>query len=99
MLDYVGHLRAEGAALARAATGNLHLAVPSCPGWTVADLVAHAGRGHRHKLALLRAAGTRPSDLPVAPSPPTGDALIGWLLDGLSQLAELLAATDPDAAP
>lgn len=97
MLDYVGHLRADGAALAGAATGNLHLPVPSCPGWTVAELVAHAGRVHRHKLALLRAASTRPPDLPQPPSPPAGDALIGWFLDGLSQLAELLAATDPDA--
>jgi uncharacterized protein (TIGR03083 family) len=40
-LDYVAHLRRETDSFVAAAEGNFDKPVPSCPGWTVRDLVEH----------------------------------------------------------
>jgi len=37
-----------------AAAAALDDAVPSCPGWTVADLVTHVGHVYLHKVAVMR---------------------------------------------
>ena len=55
--DYVDAIRADGAALADAASAaGLHARVPSCPRWSVADLLGHIGRIHRWVAQLV---GTR----------------------------------------
>jgi uncharacterized protein (TIGR03083 family) len=46
--------------------GNLDRLVPTCPEWTVADLVQHVGTVYLHKVATMRA-GAAPS-----PWPPPG---------------------------
>ena len=38
---YVRWLKAENDAFAAACEGHLMLSVPTCPGWTVLDLLAH----------------------------------------------------------
>jgi uncharacterized protein (TIGR03083 family) len=93
--EYVGLLRADGEALAVAAAGALERAVPSCPGWTVADLVAHTGAVHRDKAAIVRHGGTErpPRDEMEAPG---GAALLDWYREGLHDLVDLLGATDPE---
>jgi uncharacterized protein (TIGR03083 family) len=45
--------------------GNLDRLVPSCPEWTVADLVQHVGTVYLHKVATMRD-GAMPSDWPPA---------------------------------
>jgi len=47
------------------APGNLDRLVPSCPEWTVADLVQHVGAVYLHKVATMRA-GAIPSPWPPA---------------------------------
>ena len=45
--------------------GNLDRQVPSCPEWTVGDLVQHVGTVYLHKVATMRG-GAAPSDWPPA---------------------------------
>ena len=56
--EHIAALRREGAAVATAARSGLDAPVPSCPDWTVADLVAHLGVAHRWATANVR----EPSD-------------------------------------
>jgi Mycothiol maleylpyruvate isomerase N-terminal domain len=44
--SYANYIREDSAAFARAAGTSLDAQVPSCPGWTVGDLVAHLTVAH-----------------------------------------------------
>jgi len=48
------HLAADAVRLRAAAEGNLDAPVPSCPGWTVTDLVQHVAEVYLHKTACIR---------------------------------------------
>ncbi len=91
---YVRLLLSDGEALATAATSALEMNVPSCPGWTVADLVAHTGSVHRDKMQIIRRGGTEWFARDEVAVPPA-DALLDWYREGLHELADLLAGTDP----
>lgn len=63
-------------------------AVPTCPEWTVLDLVAHQGMVHRWAADLVR--GERPDDDAVAAFEAAGRVstdLLGWLRDGALEVA------------
>jgi uncharacterized protein (TIGR03083 family) len=94
--DYVRSIRADGDALAHAAEGAMSNPVPWCPGWTGHDVVAHTGRVHRLIGDRVRR-GSRGEDDVERPVVPEGDAVLPWYRDGLDQLVEVLAATDPNA--
>ena len=52
---YLDHLSHDGARLSELGRMiDLETAVPSCPGWTMQDLVGHCGEVYAHKLAALR---------------------------------------------
>jgi uncharacterized protein (TIGR03083 family) len=99
--EHLAALRTEAEALVAAAEGAaLDAPVPPCPGWTVADLLAHVGRIHRWAAANL---GRRPEDGPlprdaVEPHPEDPTELAAWARAGAAQLVAALAAADP-AAP
>ena len=67
--------------------------VPSCPGWSVADLVAHQGRVHRWALAALSGADLRTVGIDDQEGP-DGDA-VEWLRAGATELLDVLR-TAPD---
>ncbi len=70
--------------------------VPTCPGWTVADLVTHSGGIHRWVTAIV--ASQAPSRLPfpeVAPESSSAEGLAGWLAAGAAPLLESLRAAGP----
>jgi uncharacterized protein (TIGR03083 family) len=48
-----------------ATTADLAAPVPSCPGWTLADLIRHVGTVYLHKVECLRL-GSHPEDWPPA---------------------------------
>jgi len=52
--DYVRLQRADGARLREVAGFGLDAPVPSCPGWRVADVVAHTAEVYAHKVACTR---------------------------------------------
>ena len=96
--QYVHALQSDGKALAAAAEDNLDRPVPTCPGWTVADLVQHTGWVHRHKAAVVRRGGTEPATIQYWEQPPAPrDSLLDWYREGLADLVEVLGNTDPQA--
>ena len=94
---WLAGLRAEGAAF-RAAVGQpgvLDNRVPSCPEWTVGDLVHHLGWVYRRVHAHAnRGVTTRPENLPDEPRPDDA-ALLGWWDERYASLLALLDALDP----
>ncbi|MGW2706037.1 maleylpyruvate isomerase family mycothiol-dependent enzyme [Streptomyces sp. NPDC001340] len=77
---------------------DLATAVPSCPGWTLADLVKHTGSVQRWFSVLLRARiqeppRTREVDLRL---PDQEDGYADWLAESATVAADAFAATDPD---
>ncbi|MEV7614102.1 maleylpyruvate isomerase family mycothiol-dependent enzyme [Streptomyces sp. NPDC089799] len=91
----------EETAVLRAAVGGADLSapVPSCPGWTLTDLLRHVGSVQRWFSVLLRRrVPERPTSRQVdLQLPDTSEGLPGWLADGSAGAAEVFAATDPDA--
>lgn len=89
--DYVAALRRDGARLAEAAA-ELTLPVPSCPEWTVGDLVWHIGEVHNFWLQM--ASGEEPAAR-VDPERPDDADLVPWFAEGVEKLASHLAGLDP----
>ncbi|MGA5323438.1 maleylpyruvate isomerase family mycothiol-dependent enzyme [Streptomyces seoulensis] len=74
--------------------------VPTCPEWTLFDLVRHLGEGRRKWAAIVAAgpAGTPPPrsawDVPAAPA--EREALLDWWTASASQLLDALRDSGPD---
>ena len=95
-LDFLAHLRADGARFSEIArTGDPTLRVPPCPDWALADLVGHLGAVHRVQRQRVESgsAERQPLERPVPPS----DGLADWYDEGLAELLAALDRVDPDA--
>ncbi|MFF4019245.1 maleylpyruvate isomerase family mycothiol-dependent enzyme [Streptomyces sp. NPDC001843] len=92
--------RATAFRAAVASAPSLDVPVPTCPGWTLFDLVRHLGEGRR-KWAAIVAAG--PADAPPARSvwgapaaPREREALLDWWTASAQQLLDALREYGPD---
>ncbi len=102
-IDYADYGAALGDAVSvvrnNATAAGLHAAVPTCPGWTVRDLVVHLGLVHRWGTGVI--AGTAPEQArrqaEGAAQAIEGDVL-DWLDDGLVDLLNALAGAPQDLA-
>jgi uncharacterized protein (TIGR03083 family) len=76
--EYLAFLRADARDLAAAARPDLTRAVPSCPGWSVADLVVHTGAVHRAQANIVATRAQEPLGIKkeMFHSVP---GLLGWL--------------------
>ena len=81
----------DSKALCAAAQRGLDVSVPSCPGWTVRDVVIHTGNLHRQKVTVLKE-GLTDSDFNRAE--PVGD-LLDWFSEGYGLLLNALRSVDP----
>lgn len=75
--------------------------VPSCPDWTLRQLVSHIGRGDRWAATIVADLADAPVDIRSVPDgkAPTDPALaIEWLSGGAQRLLDAVAATGPDTA-
>ncbi|SDY07238.1 TIGR03083 family protein [Micromonospora pattaloongensis] len=95
---WIGALRAEGPAfLAAVREAEPDTPVPSCPGWTVTDLVQHLGalyawvRGH-----VARGVTEPPAGGPSADGVPGGAAAVDWWQHEFDQLMLQFDALDPE---
>ncbi|TQS40701.1 maleylpyruvate isomerase N-terminal domain-containing protein [Cryptosporangium phraense] len=97
---WLDSLRREGAAFRAAVTPEtLASPVPSCPGWTVADLVAHVGAVYRrHAAHVVRGVTTQPEGQIDPGAAPAGPAVIEWWDESFRLILAALDSTDP-AAP
>lgn len=93
---YLELLAQDGERLREVAARDVSAPVPSCPGWSVADLVRHIAEVYEHKLACVALGGARPDPWP--PVWPAADDPLPWFDDALQRLLAMLRETDPDAA-
>lgn len=90
--DHLAALRTETAALVEAVrAAGLEAAIPTCPGWTIADLVAHLLRIYRGVQELV---ATESWD-GLRQQPPD-DPTIDELDEAIARLVDTLAETPPD---
>ncbi|GGP45729.1 maleylpyruvate isomerase family mycothiol-dependent enzyme [Streptomyces melanogenes] len=73
--------------------------MPTCPGWTLVDLVKHTGGAQRMFTALLRArVQERPKSRDVdLRLPEREDSYADWLAAGAAEAEQVFAGTDLDA--
>jgi uncharacterized protein (TIGR03083 family) len=84
---YASELEAQTARLA-AAVSRLSPAavVPTCPDWTVRDLVSHVGTGHRYAAGIVEQAATEPVSYRIQEAPAEQPAWGDWLAAGAGRL-------------
>lgn len=84
--------------LGAADVAGLGAPVPSCPGWTVADLLGHLGTVQRWSAGIVERRATE-MDFPADVGKPDDPAaLADWVRAGADHLVEVCVATPPDAA-
>lgn len=97
-MQYAEHVDAVAreldALLAAVAAGPLSAPVPTCPEWTVGDLVGHVGELCGFYTHVLCEGSGR--EKPPMPDPPEGDARRDWLAGLAELLVRELRATPPD---
>ena len=79
------------------AEADLEAPVPTCPGWSLAQLVKHVGRGHRWAAQIIRERATEardPRQVPDGRPPDDRPGAIAWLRAGAALVRE-----DAEAAP
>ena len=92
---YLSRIAVDAGLLAKAAsTAGPAATIPTCPGWTMRELVHHQGEVHRWATAMVRDGLAKPADLPddfLGPLP-DDDQLIPWFEAGASNLVHTLRA-------
>ncbi|MDQ1478104.1 MAG: hypothetical protein QOE62_3333 [Actinomycetota bacterium] len=95
--EYVAAIRRDGAALADAARrAGTDARVPSCPLWSVSDLLGHIGRIHRWVAQITVDNATDRGAHWSEAEPPPDDERIDWFAAGVPILADALANAGPD---
>jgi uncharacterized protein (TIGR03083 family) len=76
---------------------DLDAPVPSCPGWTLFDLVRHLGEGRRSWAATIAAGPDAPAKIRVQSEPPRDRAaLLEWMASSTRQLLDALREAGPE---
>jgi uncharacterized protein (TIGR03083 family) len=92
-----GLREAVTAFVSHAGRAGLGAPVPTCPDWSVLDLVAHQGMVHRWAAALVRR--ERPTDEAVAAFEQAGREAadpLAWLAEGAAELVRVVLAAPED---
>jgi uncharacterized protein (TIGR03083 family) len=99
-VDHAAALIAENAAFADLfRTADPDTPVPTCPEWSLAQLMRHVGRGDRWCAQIVAEQSMDYIDprTVAGGKPPAGrDAEITWLRDGVADLLDAVARTGPD---
>jgi uncharacterized protein (TIGR03083 family) len=96
--EHIDELAEHGEELAAAAgKAGLTAAVPTCPGWTVRNLLEHIGQVHRWAASYVREgpAAAPPfggTGTPPPPAEPPADGLLDWYRAGHGELLAALRA-------
>ena len=79
-----------------AVVAGLDAEVPTCPGWTVRDLVAHQGLVHRWAAAYIARTGRPAPDAIVLAEADAAPDLLDWFDEGMVTLLNAVAAAPAD---
>jgi uncharacterized protein (TIGR03083 family) len=93
---FLTHVKADAARIAELAPRDFDAPVPTCPGWTVRDVVEHTGAVYSHKVACMRK-GDRPVEGEWQHAPREGEDLVPWFQRRLDELVTELEQRGPDA--
>ena len=97
---YVETIRANGREMALAGdAAGPNLEIPTCPGWTMRDLVRHTGRVHRWAAGIVghpRTEVWKASPDEIVGQWPLDASLGEWLWTGVERLVEVLESAPVD---
>jgi uncharacterized protein (TIGR03083 family) len=96
---YLDHLARESAALAdAAAVAGPDAAVPTCPGWTVTDLLRHVAGADNWARLVVETGSREGVPVTLPDDAPTGDALVALSREHAAALVRTLTDVDPTAS-
>lgn len=85
--------------MADLARADLDVAVPTCPDWTLRDLIVHTGHVHRWQTEAARVdAGDFPDVSKLSREPSDGQSLADWFQEGVDAAVAIMAQVDPAAS-
>ena len=91
--SFIPSIERDAAVMMSIATeAPLDLDVPSCPGWTLADLIEHTGIVHRHKTEILL--GDWRTEAPPEPPGPGDADLVEWFGRGVVAMIDAMRTVD-----
>jgi uncharacterized protein (TIGR03083 family) len=94
--DYLDPIEVHGNALIEMTSDcDLDAPVPTCPDWTVRDLLAHVAGSNRW-VAKCVSEGLTPQQRILPPGPPGREELKKWSQESLAELLKVLSATAPE---
>lgn len=94
---YSAGLEAEATRLAAATTEVAPATVvPTCPDWTVRDLVTHVGTGHRWATTIVTQRWLSPPPYEIVPAPDDQGAWPDWLIAGARAVATAVQECGPE---
>lgn len=85
----------QGERVVAIAAGALDHAVPSCPDWTVRDVIGHLGRVHQWAAGHLAAGPGSEDRVGAGDHPPDGGDLAEWYRSALDRLVAEIDRCDP----
>lgn len=98
-LDYESHrsaLERECEVIIDSSAEALQLPVPTCPDWSLADLVGHLAEVFSFWSTQLEVASPEAPTEPVSPGAPAGVDVVEWLGAASARLLSALAVRDPE---
>jgi uncharacterized protein (TIGR03083 family) len=78
--------------MAELARGDLTEQVPTCPAWTLADLIEHTGRVHRWMIAAIQGDGS--PQVAEDDGPVDGASLGDWFQRGVDEAVRVMSAME-----
>jgi len=92
--SYLAAVQANGELMVAAARKGLDVAVPSCPGWDVADLTGHVARVYLSVAEHIERRTMEMVPREEIPEAPTGAAVIGFFEESHERVLAALADID-----
>jgi uncharacterized protein (TIGR03083 family) len=95
---YLAHLARDGRRMADLADGDLDAPVPTCPDWTLRDLLEHTSGVHRWQTEAARHDhGSFPNPSTFAKPRPEGESIADWFQAGVDDAVATMSKIEPEA--
>lgn len=92
--EQLAQVRSDGRRMAQLAEGGLDARVPTCPDWSLADLIDHTGRVHRWMTAATRAPTGASPESAKDDGPRPGESLAAWFQRGVDEAIAVMSGLE-----